>query len=90
MTTATNLSIKIALFSALFRTDVILTSLLCDSERRDVTSTECQQWYLSLAFTVWVEKCMIKDDWTSPIIEWRILPSPQLALGTVIFTRHYG
>jgi len=36
MTTATNLSIKIALFSALFRTDVILTSLLCDSERRDI------------------------------------------------------
>lgn len=33
MTTATNLSIKIALFSALFRTDVILTSLLFDRER---------------------------------------------------------
>ena len=36
MTTATNLSIKIALFSALFRSDVILTSLLCDRERRDI------------------------------------------------------
>ena len=36
MTTATNLSIKIALFSALFRTDVILTSLLRDSEREEI------------------------------------------------------